>query len=163
MNFATLYGQNILVLLEKLYGWQNGTRQHYLAVCYGEHIQSVHFNTLNLAGNAWANQQSVYAQLSPLYLLSILFVTHIINYSWPSPLSHVPESWAGPGNKWYVMRKTIGQYHFRNLLWDASSLWGEPEWAAQCADLRHGTQILNSSRVCDCLLSARAAYYTCMR
>ena len=29
MNSPTLYGQNILIPLQKLCGWQNGTRQHY--------------------------------------------------------------------------------------------------------------------------------------
>ena len=33
---------------------------------------------------AWAHRQSAYAQLSPLYLLSTLYVTHVINYSRPS-------------------------------------------------------------------------------
>ena len=33
---------------------------------------------------AWAHRRSAYAQLSPLYLLSILYVTHVIKYSRPS-------------------------------------------------------------------------------
>ena len=33
---------------------------------------------------AWASWQSASAQLSPLYLLSTLYVTHVINYSRPS-------------------------------------------------------------------------------
>ena len=33
---------------------------------------------------AWARQWSAYAQLSPLYLLSTLYVTHVIKYSRPS-------------------------------------------------------------------------------
>ena len=32
----------------------------------------------------WAHQRSTYAQLSPLYLLSTLYVTHMINHSRPS-------------------------------------------------------------------------------
>ena len=34
---------------------------------------------------AWAHQQSAYAQLSPLHLLSILYITLMINYSRPFP------------------------------------------------------------------------------
>ena len=34
---------------------------------------------------AWAHPRSTYAQLSPLYLLSTLCVTHVIDYSRPSP------------------------------------------------------------------------------
>ena len=37
---------------------------------------------------AWAHQQSAYPQLSPLYLLSTLYITHMINYSRPSPAFH---------------------------------------------------------------------------
>ena len=37
---------------------------------------------------------------------------------------------------------------------NASSSWDKPEGAA---DLCHGTQTMNSSRVCGCLLSVRAA------
>ena len=33
---------------------------------------------------AWARRRSAYAQLSPLYLLSTLYVTHVIKYSRPS-------------------------------------------------------------------------------
>ena len=33
---------------------------------------------------AWAHRESAYAQLSPLYLLSTLYVTHVIKYSRPS-------------------------------------------------------------------------------
>ena len=32
---------------------------------------------------------------------------------------------------------------------NALALWGEPE-RADCADLCHGTQTMNSNRVCDC-------------
>ena len=41
---------------------------------------------------------------------------------------------------------------------------GEPEQTAHCADLCHATQTMNSGRVCDCLLSVRAATngYACM-
>ena len=40
---------------------------------------------------------------------------------------------------------------------NALASWGKPERAAHCADLYHGTQAMNSSMVCDCLLSVRAA------
>ena len=40
---------------------------------------------------AWAHRRSAYAQLSPLYLLSTLYITHVIKYTRPS--------WAGPGNE----------------------------------------------------------------
>ena len=33
----------------------------------------------------WAHRQSVYAQLSPLYPFLYPYVTHVINYSRPSP------------------------------------------------------------------------------
>ena len=33
----------------------------------------------------------------------------------------------------------------------------EPEQAGHCADLCHGTQTMNSKRICDCPLSVRAA------
>jgi len=51
---------------------------------------------------AWARRRSAYAQLSPLYLLSTLYVTHVIKYSRPStafPYFQVTKSWAGPGNE----------------------------------------------------------------
>ena len=37
---------------------------------------------------------------------------------------------------------------------DASASWGEPKPAAYCGDC-HGTQTIDSNRVCDCLLSVR--------
>ena len=40
---------------------------------------------INTELHAWAHRQSAYAQLSPFYLLSTLYVTHMINYSRPSP------------------------------------------------------------------------------
>ena len=42
--------------------------------------QSFRRNTVR----AWAHQWYAYAQLSPLYLLSTLYVTHVMNYSRPS-------------------------------------------------------------------------------
>ena len=50
----------------------------------------------------WAHQQFAYVQLSPLYLLSTLYVTHVINYSKPSShfsVLQVMESWVGLGNE----------------------------------------------------------------
>ena len=46
---------------------------------------------------------------------------------------------------------------YEYVLEDALTSWGEPEGAADCADLCHGTQTMNSSRVCDRLLSVWAA------
>ena len=43
------------------------------------------------------------------------------------------------------------------ILEDALALWGEAERAAHCTRLCHGTQTMNSSRACDCLLSVREA------
>ena len=62
----SLYWQNILVQSWKLYGWQNGTRQHYItlpgsAMSYVEHIQTRTFE----------NHANVFAYLTnwPLYTL----------------------------------------------------------------------------------------------
>ena len=48
MNSSMHYWQNILVQLWKLYGWQNGTRQHYVTLpgstaSYGERTQTCTF------------------------------------------------------------------------------------------------------------------------
>ena len=40
--------------------------------------------SINTQLRAWAHRRSAYTQLSPLYLLSTLYVTHVIKYSRPS-------------------------------------------------------------------------------
>ena len=46
----------------------------------------------------WTHRKSAYAQLSPFYLLSTLHVTHVINYSRPSPAFPYCKRWkAGRG------------------------------------------------------------------
>ena len=47
---------------------------------------------------AWAHRQSAYAQLSPLYPSLYPYVTHVINYSRPSPTFPYRKRWkAGRG------------------------------------------------------------------
>ena len=59
----------------------------------------VYCRLCNMRGHI--NNQITYVQLSPLYFLSILYITHMINYSRASPLFCTTSdgSWAGPGNK----------------------------------------------------------------
>ena len=55
---------------------------------------------LQLHIHVWAHGQSAYAQLSPLYLLSMLYITHVIKYSRPSLAFpyYTYESWLGLRN-----------------------------------------------------------------
>ena len=64
MNLPTLYGQNILVRLQKFYGRQNGTRRHYTKLpgstaSYGDNTETSAFeNHANLLGKLTAIRTS---------------------------------------------------------------------------------------------------------
>ena len=68
----------------------------------------VYCRLCNMRGHI--NNQITYVQLSPLYFLSILYITHMINYSRASPLFCTTSdgSWAGPGNKAKTTAKYVG-------------------------------------------------------
>ena len=60
----------------------------------------------------WAHRQSAYAQLSPLILLSTLYVTHLINYSRLSPaLLYCKRRKAGQGLGMRVCDLQIPEIH----------------------------------------------------
>ena len=57
-----------------------------------------------------------------------------------------------------MIRDTFAHFCTWGLgLEDVLASWGEPERAAHCADLYHGTQTMKCNEVYDCPLSVRAA------
>ena len=98
-ELPTLCWQNILAQSWKLYGWQDGTRQHYntssgSTASYGELTQTCTVHYANM-GTSTIRLCSI----SPLYLLSTLYVIHVIKYSRPCNGFQMMESWAEPGNE----------------------------------------------------------------
>ena len=88
----------------------------------------------------WVHQQSTYAQLSPLYLLSTLYVTHVITYSRPStafPYCKQPKAGWGLGTRlsWYWVLQPSPRTSFMivsHLSWIASvTEEGQIRWEFQ--------------------------------
>ena len=64
--------------------------------------------TVDYATNVCSPQRSAYAQLSPVYLLSTPYVTHVIIYFRPSTTFHYCKRWkAGRGQEMTQVNKHI--------------------------------------------------------
>ena len=92
MKSLMLYWHNILVQSQKLYGWQNGTGQHYVTLpgstaSYGECTQTRTFEN-------YAHSLTWQTDHCTLQLTWKLFQA-LHHFS----VQQVTESWAGPGNE----------------------------------------------------------------